>query len=49
MNHYQLLYVDPGTGYLLAQIVTGVAGAFIVLRERILGFFKKDEGGNDTR
>lgn len=41
MNLFQLLYVDPGSGYLLAQVVTGLAGAVVVFKNMILGIFRK--------
>ncbi len=35
-----LLYVDPGSGFLLAQVVTSVAGAVLVFRNNILTFIR---------
>lgn len=43
MNHLQLLYVDPGSGYLLAQVVTGLAGAVVILKNMILGIFRNGD------
>jgi hypothetical protein len=35
-----LLYVDPGSGFLLAQVITSVAGAVLVFRNHILTFIR---------
>jgi hypothetical protein len=49
MNQLQLLYVDPGSGYVLAQIVTGLAGAIVLFKERIRMLFRKGAGRDETR
>lgn len=43
MNQLQLLYVDPGSGYLLAQIVTGLAGAIVIFKNRLLAIFRNGD------
>lgn len=49
MNEMYLLYVDPGSGLMLAQFVTAVAGAIVILKDRIMGVFRKGDGRNEAR
>jgi hypothetical protein len=49
MKLLQLLYVDPGSGYMLAQIVTGLAGAVVIFKEKILWLFRKGGGEDGIR
>ncbi len=39
----QFLYVDPGSGFLLAQLIAAFAGIFLAFKNRILMFFKGDK------
>lgn len=42
-----LLYVDPGSGMLLAQIITAVAGVLIAFRKRVAAFLRKKDSGRN--
>jgi hypothetical protein len=36
-----LLYLDPGSGAIIAQIIAGIAGGFIVFKNLIKYYFQK--------
>lgn len=36
----QLLYIDPGSGFALAQIITAIAGGLIIFKKRLSNFFR---------
>jgi hypothetical protein len=42
----QFLYVDPGSGFLLAQLIAASAGIFLAFKNRIILFFKSKKNKN---
>lgn len=43
-----LLYLDPGNGAVLAQVLAGIAGGYYVIKNYLIGFFiKKKKADND--
>lgn len=38
---YHILYLDPGNGAIIAQILAGIAGTYYVVKNYVIGFFKK--------
>ena len=43
-----VLYVDPGSGMLLAQIITAVAGVLIAFRKRVASLFRKKDSERNS-
>jgi hypothetical protein len=41
MNLHHLLYLDPGNGAMLAQVLAGIAGTYYVTKNYVIKFFKK--------
>lgn len=38
---HQLLYLDPGNGAIIAQVLAAIAGSYFIAKNYLLGFFKK--------
>lgn len=45
-----LLYIDPGNGAIIAQILAGIAGSYYILKNYVLGFFiKRKKTENESK
>ncbi|WP_199117158.1 hypothetical protein [Pedobacter sp. ASV28] len=45
-----LLYLDPGNGAIIAQILAGIAGSYYILKNYVVGFFtKKKKNDNEAK
>ena len=44
---HQLLYLDPGNGAIIAQVLAAIAGSYYVAKNYLVGFFKKKKKNSD--
>jgi hypothetical protein len=38
---HQLLYLDPGNGAIIAQVLAAIAGSYYIAKNYLVDFFKK--------
>jgi len=46
MSHI-LLYLDPGNGAIIAQVLAGIAGFYYVIKTYAIGFFTRRKKSDD--
>lgn len=44
---YILLYLDPGNGAIIAQVLAGLAGFYYVIKNYAIGFFTRKKKSDD--
>ncbi|WP_154647977.1 hypothetical protein [Pedobacter arcticus] len=42
-----LLYLDPGNGAVIAQVLAAIAGSYYIAKNYLFGFFKKKKNTED--
>ena len=42
-----LLYLDPGNGAVIAQVLAAIAGSYYIAKNYLFGFFKKKKKTDD--